>query len=181
MFDRLIELLKQFGRLFLFWDIINPYDGGIVLRLGKFRRNTKPGLNWIWPFLIERVISVRTATQTLVVGPQSLMTTDGKTIVVSVVATCRVSDPKTFIIAIEGGISALDDAATGAVSELIMKHSLDELREMNLNLRLSNAIKKLAEPWGVTVDRVQVQDFTIMRSLRLLQHIQQSYAESKEF
>jgi regulator of protease activity HflC (stomatin/prohibitin superfamily) len=181
MFDKLIDLIKQFGRIFIFWDIITPYEGGIILRLGKYNRNARVGLNWIWPLYIERVVNCCSSNQTLVVGPQSLMTKDGKSVVITIVVTCRVIDPKAFIIDVRSGEQALDDAATGEVSDLIMNSTVEELRNMRLNLRLTNAIKKLAEPWGIEVKKVQIQDLTVTRSLRLIQSVSQTYPVKQEF
>lgn len=181
MFDKLIELIRQFGRAFLFWYIVDPYESGVILRLGEYNRMTKVGWNWIWPFYIERAITANVATHTLTVGPQSLKTKDGHQLVISTVITCVVDDAKKFILEINGGVAALDDAAPGAVSELVMSSTLEELEKMRLNLKLTNAIEKLASPWGISVKRVQIVDFSTMRSVRLLQHVTQTYADKKEF
>lgn len=181
MFDKIIDLLKQFGRFFQFWVIFDPWEGGVILRLGKFHRMSQPGLNWIWPFMIEFGASADTATHTLMVGPQSLMTKDGKQIVITTVITCVVDDPKPFIIEIKGGVQALDDAATGVVSKLIMSHTLEELLKIDMANELSKDVRRFAKPWGVGIKQVQISDFTTMRSLRLLMTQSHLYPERKEF
>ena len=181
MFDKLVDLIKQFGRLFLFWYIVDPYEAGVVLRFGNFHRMTKPGLNWIWPFVIERVLTANVAVHTLVVGPQSLMTKDGKQIVITTVITCTVEEAKAFILQVNGGMTALDDAATGVVSKLIMGNTLEGLLGMDISNELTKDIRRFAKPWGVGVNRVQLSDFTVMRSLRLLMTQNHIYPERKEF
>lgn len=181
MFDRLVELIKSFGRAFIFWYVVDPYEAGIILRLGKFHRMSKEGFNWTWPLYLERVLTANVATHTLTVGPQSLKTKDGKSLVITTVITCTVKDVKKFILEINGGVTALDDAAPGAVSDLIMANTLEDLEKMRLQTRLTNAIRELAEPWGIAVRRVQIVDFSPMRSIRLLQHVTQTYADRKEF
>ncbi len=181
MFDKLVDLLKQFGRFFVFWYVMDPYEGGVILRLGKFHRMAKVGWNWLLPFVIEREIGCTTATTTLLVGPQSLMTKDGKQIVISTVITATVEEPKLFILEINGGMSALDDAATGVVSRLVMEHSLEDLLKMDIANELTKDVRRFAKPWGVGISRVQLSDFTVMRSIRLLQSMAHSYPERKEF
>lgn len=181
MFDKLVDLLKSFGRAFIFWYIVDPYERGIVLRLGVFHRMARAGWNWLWPMYIERVLTANVATHTLTVGPQSLKTKDHKQLVITTVITCTIADAKKFILEINGGVAALDDAAPGAVAELVMGSTMEELEKMRLGLKLTNSIIKLAEPWGIAVARVQVVDFSPMRSVRLLQHVTQSYADRKEF
>lgn len=181
MFDKLVDLLKQFGRFFVFWYICDPYEGGVILRLGKFHRMAKMGWNWIWPFLIERELGCNAAVHTLVVGPQSLMTKDGKQIVITTVITCTVEEPKAFILEINGGMTALDDAATGVVSKLVMGNTMESLLGMDIANELTKDIRRFAKPWGVGVNKVQLSDFTVMRSLRLMMTQSHLYPERKEF
>jgi len=181
IFDRLFDFIKSFGRFFMFWCILDPYESGLVLRFGKFHRMAQIGWNWIYPLLIERVLTANVATHTLTIGPQSLKTKDHKQLVITTVITCTISDAKKFILEINGGVAALDDAAPGAVADLVMSSTMEELEKMRLGTRLTNSIRALAEPWGIQVTRVQVVDFSPMRSVRLLQHVTQSYADRKEF
>lgn len=181
MFDKLIELVKQFGRLFLFWEVVPAYDGGVIMRLGKFHRLTKEGWNWIWPFLIEVVITTNVVTETMLVGPQSLLTGDGKQVVITTVITFNKDDVKTFILDINGGDRVIDDAAPGVIAELIMQHSFDQLLDMDIGNELSKMMRRFAKRYGVNIQRVQIVDFSTIRSLRLLQSVTQSYTPHKEF
>lgn len=181
MFDRLIDLFKQFGRFFQFWYVMDPYEGGVILRLGKFHRMAEVGWNWIIPFMVERELGCNAAVHTLVVGPQSLMTKDSKQIVITTVITCTVEDPKLFILEINGGMTALDDAATGVVSRLVMGNTLEQLLAMDISNELTKDVRRFAKPWGVGISRVQLSDFTTMRSLRLLMTQAHLYPDRKEF
>ncbi len=177
MFDKIIDLLKQFGRAFVFWFIVDPYEGGVILRLGNFQRMLKPGWNWMWPGYVERALTANTAVHTLMVGPQSLYTKDGHQIVIKTVLTCTVEDVMTYLFKVNGGVQALDDAACGVVSDLIQSKTLDELRGMDMSNKLSIDIRRFAKTWGIALTRAQIVDFTPMRSIRLLQSINQSYVE----
>jgi regulator of protease activity HflC (stomatin/prohibitin superfamily) len=177
VFDKLIDVLKQFGRAFVFWYICDPYEGGVILRLGKYHRMIENGWNWMWPGYIERALTANIAVHTLIVGPQSLYTKDGKQIVIKTVVTCTVEDSKTFLFKVNGGVQALDDAACGVVSELIQSKTLDELRDMDVSNDLTIKIRRFAKGWGMAITRVQIVDFTPMRSIRLLQSVNQSYVE----
>lgn len=180
MLDKLIDLLRQFGRFFKFWLIYDPWEGGVILRLGKVDRKAKPGLNWIIPGNIEMGTSTNVMVHTLMVGPQSLLTKDGQQVVITTVITCEVEDSELFITKVNGGMSALDDAATGVVSALIMEHTLAELKSMNINNELTKDVRRLAKKWGVGVSQVQLSDFATMRSVRLLTSIAHSYPDRKE-
>lgn len=181
MLDKLVELLKQFWRFLIFFDTMPEYEGGVVLRLGKYNRDAKPGWNWIWPFMIEKVLSTTVVAETMVTAPQSLLTKDGKALVISTVITFTKPDPKLFLLTINGGDRVIEDAAYGVISELIMKNSLVELGTMDVANELSIKMRRFAKRYGVEIQRVQIADFTVTRSLRLMQSVTNSYATNKEF
>lgn len=181
MFDKIFDFIKQFARFFVFWYVQDPYNGALIIRLGKVKKRAKAGLNWMLPFLVDMIIECNVATHTLVVGPQSLMTKDGKQIVITTVITCTVEDVEPFLLKINGGMTALDDAATGVVSRLIMDHTLEQLLTMDMANELTKDVRRFAKPWGVGISRVQLSDFTVMKSMRLLMSQNHLYPDRKEF
>lgn len=181
MFDKLIDLIKQFGRFFVVWYILDPYNGALIIRLGKVLKKAKPGWNWLAPFMIDMILECNVKTHTLNVGPQSLMTKDGKQVVISTVITCTVEDVEPFLLQVNGGMTALDDAATGVVSRLVMEHTLEELHAMDIANELTKDVRRFAKPWGVGITRVQLSDFTVMRSIRMLMSQNHLYPDRKEF
>ncbi len=180
MFDKIFEVLAKFGRFFLFWTICDPYQGGVVLRLGRFHRLLIPGFNWIWPFLIERAIECNTVAETMMVGPQSLTTTDGQHVVISTVITFEVSDPKVYLLEIQGMSRVIEDSTYGVVSENITKRSWEAIRTMDLANELTKDVRRFAKRYGVNILRVQIGDLTTTRSIRLMQSITNAYAPQKE-
>jgi len=137
------------------------------------------------PLGIERALTANTAVHTIVVGPQSLMTKDKKAVVITTVITtvisCTVDNAQDFILKINDGVQALEDAATGCFSDLVMSKTFEELTTMKLAHELSKAVRAFAKPWGVYVRQVQISDFTPMKSFRLLQSQNHYYPPAKEF
>jgi regulator of protease activity HflC (stomatin/prohibitin superfamily) len=181
MFDKIFDFIKQFARFFVFWYVQDPYNGALIIRLGKVWKKASPGLNWMLPFLIDMVIECNVSTHTLVVGPQSLVTKDGKPVVITTVITCTVEDVEPFLLQVNGGMTALDDAATGVVSRLVMGNTWDQLLAMDIANELTKDVRRFAKPWGVGISRVQLSDFMQMRSLRLLMSQNHIYPDRKEF
>lgn len=181
MFDRLIELVIQFIELFRFFQVVKTYQGGVILRLGKFKRNAKVGFNWLLPFYIDEVIHCNVVTETMLVGPQSLTTRDGKQVVVSTVITFKVEDPKIFLLEIEGANRVIEDSTFGEVSDWVTSRTWGQLVEADVANELSKKMRRRAKVFGVEIQRVQIVDLTTSRSIRLLQSISTSYAPNKEF
>lgn len=181
MFEKLVDLLKQFWRFFVFVDILPQWEGGVVLRFGRYHRDAKPGPNWIWPFLIETVISTSVVAETMVTAPQSLLTSDGKAVVISTVITFIKTDAKTFLLTIQGGDRVIEDASYGVISDIVMKNTLESLVSIDLANELTIKVRRFARKYGVEVQRVQIADFSTTRSLRLMQSVTNSYSNSKEY
>ena len=80
MFEKLFEFIQQFAELFKFWEVVHPYEGGLVLRLGVYHRDLKPGFNWLIPFGVDHTITEYTVKRTSRVHSMSTDTKDGTTI-----------------------------------------------------------------------------------------------------
>lgn len=170
MFDKLVDLIVSSLRLFMFFTVVDSYAGGVILRFGKFHRLATPGFHWLWPFNIETVLTTNVVPETINVGPQSLTTADGTSVVIATVVTFGISDVKTFLLEIEGANQVVMDSAYGVVSELVLGSTWEELMNVDLAHELSKAVRKQAKRYGVDVKAVAISDFTRSHSLRLMQH-----------
>jgi regulator of protease activity HflC (stomatin/prohibitin superfamily) len=169
MFDKLIDLIITFAKLFQFWRVLSPYQAGVRIRLGKYHSTLGPGWHWFAPFNIDSLIEDSVVTETIEIRPQSLTTKDGKQIVLSSVVTCHIEDVKTFLLDVEGRNAALKDATCGVISDFIMKRTWAELNDIqDIGNELAKAVRRKAKMYGVNVHTVQLADFTITRSFRLI-------------
>ena|ERR1700674_4696817 len=170
MFDKLVELLIDSIKLFRLFVTIHAFEAGVVLRFGKFHRVVGPGLVWIWPFDVDEVYFAPTHILTMVIGPQSLTTKDGKQVVVSTMITHFVKDPKLYLLTIQGSESAVEDTAYGVVAKFVMDRSWDDLMHEDLTKELTQKMRQRADDYGVSVKQAQIIDLTPSRSIRLIQH-----------
>lgn len=174
MFDKLIDVLINFVDLFKFFVVIRVFEGGVVLRFGKFHRMAPPGLRWKWPFNIEEVFYANIVATTRVIGPQSLTTRDGYAVIVSSVITYEVEDVKKFLLEVSHGHAALEDSTYAVVADMVMSSNWEELMSVDLARKMEIAVRRQAKKWGVNVRQLQLADFTRSTSLRLIQsHVEQ--------
>lgn len=92
MLDRLLEFLLQGLQLFQPFVVLRAYERGVVLRLGRFHREIGQGFHWLIPLRVEEVQATNIVLETMNVGPQSLTTADGVSIVISVVVSFRIEN-----------------------------------------------------------------------------------------
>ena len=172
MFDKLIDIILQFIKLFQFWTVIDAYAAGVRQRMGKFHAVLKPGFHWIAPFSIDKVIWDSVVTETLRVKPQSLTTKDGIPVTVSSVVTFHIDDVKIFLLDVEGRNAVIEDSTYGATSDFVMKRTWEELNAINdIGNELGKDVRRQAKRYGVAIDKVQLVDFARCRSLRLIQSL----------
>lgn len=177
MLERLLDFLISSLRLLQPWYVLTDYEGGVVLRFGRFHRMAEPGIHWLIPFGVEHLIYTNVVSETINIGPQSLTTAKtadepAESIVISTVVTFSVSDAKAFLLTIEGGNAALEDLSIGVNSELVCRTPWSKLSDpavFDLPNELTKLTRRRAKSWGVEIERVQIADLSRCRSLRLLQ------------
>ena len=167
MFDKLVEFVIRFADLFRFWCVINQWERGIVLRLGKYHRAARPGLIWLWPFAIEHVFFEEVYRKVASLPPQSLTTADGKGVIVSAVVTYRVRNAKQVILQAGGHEEAIIASVPGTIGELVMAANWIDLNTEEFRQTVTNYANTAARGWGMEVEEVKFSNLVAARSLRL--------------
>jgi regulator of protease activity HflC (stomatin/prohibitin superfamily) len=143
--------------------IVNQYERGVVLRLGKLRPEIKmPGLRVIIPLVDQmRKISIRIVT--LPVDSQQVITKDNVSIDVAAVAYYQVNDPIKSVVEIENVISATYQIAQTTVRNVVGQSSLDEV--LSQTSAINDKIKKILDTataqWGIYVSTVELKDIKL--------------------
>ena len=169
MFDRLFDIVFQFLDLFKFWVILNPFEQGVVVRLGKYNRVVAEGFHWTYPFNIDNVLIDNVVPRTVNLGEQGLTTADSKTITVSAVVTAKISDIRKALLEVENVDEALMDSCYATIGDLICAHDWDTIRTPEFTETVTKACRKQAWRYGLEVLRVQFADRIPCRAIRLLQ------------
>jgi regulator of protease activity HflC (stomatin/prohibitin superfamily) len=169
MFERLFEFLAQFGELFQCWTIVDPYEGGLVLRLGVFHRELKPGFNWLIPFHIEHIITEHTVPRTARIHSMSTTTKDGRTIGFEAVVTWRINDLKKSLLEVSSLKDAIADCCMGVIGMELHGSSWEDIVQGKVLEALTSVCRKNGWKWGVEIQRVQLTGVAVARNIRLLQ------------
>lgn len=138
--------------------IINQYEKGVVLRLGKFKNIAEPGLNLILPY-IETLITVDIREKVINVEPQKVITKDNVSVTVDAVIYYKVVDPVKAEFEVEDFDLAATTLAQTNLRNVIGDKSLDEIlvaRDV-INDNLREVLDEATHTWGVKVTRVEVQ------------------------
>jgi regulator of protease activity HflC (stomatin/prohibitin superfamily) len=112
--------------------VAQEYQRGVVFRLGRFTGLRGPGLYWIIPLGIERVVTIDTRTRTVSAEQQETITRDSVTVKVNAVLWYRIVDAGKSVIAVTDAPAAVYQLALTSLRNIIGQHDLDEvLQERN--------------------------------------------------
>jgi len=156
----LLIVLVIFGIITLLASvkIVEQYEKGIVLRLGKFKSVVGPGLNLVIPY-IETLLKVDVRERVINVDPQKVITKDNVSVTVDAVIYYKVVD----VVKAEFEVEDFDMAATTLAQtnlrNVVGDKTLDETLTARdvINSSLRNVLDEATHGWGVKVTRVEVQ------------------------
>ncbi|MFP5386383.1 MAG: slipin family protein [Bacteriovoracia bacterium] len=149
-----------FAALILFSaiKILNEFERGVVLRLGKFAGVRGPGLIILVPGL-EKMLKVDLRLVTMDIPSQDIISKDNVTLKVNGVVYFKVSNPERAIIAIENYYHATAQIAQTTLRSVVGQYELDEIlahRDV-INSKLQGILDELTEPWGIKVTNVELK------------------------
>ncbi len=138
--------------------IINPYEKGLVERLGKYQRTVDSGLTLIIPFL-EKITKVDMREQVVDIPPQAVITKDNVVVEVDAVVYYEITDPVKVTYNVVNFWMAATKLAQTNLRNLVGDMALDESltsREV-INTTLRKILDDATDKWGVKVARVELQ------------------------
>jgi len=164
-----IALISMFLSVYILLalKIAKEWERVVVLRLGKFRRLRGPGMFFIIPLVetIAQVVDMRIRSTDF--ASESTLTKD--TVPVNVDAICfwMVWDAKKAILEVEDYYLAIVLSAQTALRDIIGIHELADMltHRGELGNRLREMLDEKTNPWGITVQSVEIRDIIIPKDL----------------
>src|SRR5882672_7073290 len=148
--------------------IAKQWEKAVVLRLGRYAGIRGPGLFWILPLIdtVSSWIDQRVITTNFVA--EQTLTSDTVPVNVDAVLFWMVYDPEKAALEVQDYQQAVSWAAQTALRDIIGRTALTELlrgRE-RIEEELQKLIDERSNPWGVTVQSVEMRDVVIPDALQ---------------
>lgn len=158
----LIIMLLVFGI-----RIVNQYERGIVLTLGKFSGVREPGLRIIIP-IIQRMIKVDIRTIPFDVPQQEVITRDNVTVKVDAVVYFRVIDSAKAVLENTNYIASTSQFAQSALRDVAGNVELDDLlsKRSEISQQIKEIVDAETEKWGVDVSIVKLQNIELPENMK---------------
>jgi regulator of protease activity HflC (stomatin/prohibitin superfamily) len=148
--------------------VSKQWEKAVVLRLGRYVGIRGPGLFWIVPLMdtVSSWIDQRIITTSF--AAEQTLTSDTVPVNVDAVLFWMVYDPEKAALEVQDYQQAVSWAAQTALRDIIGRTALTELlrgRE-RIEEELQKLIDERSNPWGVTVQSVEMRDVVIPDALQ---------------
>jgi len=148
--------------------VAKQWERAIVLRLGRFIGLRGPGIFWIVPFVdgVASWIDQRTITTSF--AAEQTLTSDTVPVNVDAVLFWMVHDAQKAALEVQDYAQAVSWAAQTALRDIIGRTALTDL--LRGRERIENELQQLIDarsnPWGITVQSVEMRDVVIPSALQ---------------
>jgi regulator of protease activity HflC (stomatin/prohibitin superfamily) len=147
--------------------VINQYERGVVLTLGRFSGIRSPGLRVVVP-IFQRVIKVDVRTNTIDIPKQEVITKDNVTVNVDAVVYFRVTDAEKAVLETTNFIYATSQFAQAALRDVTGNVDLDSLlgKRDEVSMQIKQIVDVQTEKWGIDVENVKVQNIELPQDMK---------------
>ena len=147
--------------------VINQYERGVVLTLGRFTGIREPGLRVVIP-IFQRLIKVDVRSTPIDVPKQEIITKDNVTIGVDAVVYLRVIDAGKAVLETTNYIYATSQFAQAALRDVTGNADMDELlsKREEMSQKIKEIVDSETDKWGIDVENVKIQNIEIPQDMK---------------
>jgi len=158
-----IVIIFGFGGL----RVINEYERGVVLTLGKYKRTFKPGLKWIF-LIFQRMIRVDIRITTVDIPRQEAITKDNVPVGINAVVYFKVNKAEDAVLKVERYPYAVSQYALAALRDMIGGAELDTVltERDRIAAEIKRVVDKETDPWGIDVTAIKMQDIELPAGMK---------------
>jgi len=142
--------------------VVNQYQRGVVLTLGKYTGTKQPGLRFVIP-IFQRMIRVDVRSTPIDIPKQEVITRDNVTANVDAVVYFRVLDAPKAVLETTNYVYATSQFAQAALRDVTGNFELDEI--LSKREEISEKIKEIVDAqtsqWGIDVENVKMQNIEL--------------------
>lgn len=147
--------------------VINQYERGVVLTLGRFTGTRGPGLRVVVP-IFQRIIRVDVRSTPIDVPKQEVITKDNVTVGVDAVVYFKVIDAPKAVLETTNYIYATSQFAQAALRDVTGNVDLDDLlsKREEISQQIKEIVDRQTDQWGIDVENVKVQNIELPQDMK---------------
>lgn len=167
LFTGLWSIIKDIAGFFKFITFVDPWDEGILVRRGKYKRVVKSGVVWHQPFGFDDLHLTNVRPSAMELNEQTVETADGVSVTVCGVFLWSIFDVKKSMLDVEDAAETLSELSIGIIQEQIEQQDWEYINTPEFRKDITKAIQKAARKWGIAVSKFKFHDCTRVVALRV--------------
>ena len=147
--------------------VINQYERGVILTLGKFSGVREPGLRFVIP-VFQKLMRVDVRSTPIDVPKQEVITKDNVTVGVDAVVYFRVIDAPKAMLETTNYIYATSQFAQAALRDVTGNVDMDDLlaKRESISQQIKEIVDKETDKWGIDVENVKIQNIELPQDMK---------------
>ncbi len=147
--------------------VIDQYERGVVLTLGKYSSTRSPGLTWLF-IGIQQMTKIDLRITTIDIPQQEVITKDNVPVGINAVVFFQVQSAEHAILNIKDYTLAVSQYAQAALRDVIGGIELDSLlsEREQISEEIQKNVGKATESWGLLVTDIKIQDIELPADMK---------------
>lgn len=147
--------------------VINQYERGVILTLGRYTGIREPGLRIVVP-IFQRVIKVDVRSTPIDVPKQEIITRDNVTVNVDAVVYLRVIEASKAVLETTNYVYATSQFAQAALRDVAGNVDLDDLlaKRDEISQQIKQIVDTETDKWGIDVENVKIQNIELPTDMK---------------
>ncbi|MBI5226040.1 slipin family protein [Candidatus Micrarchaeota archaeon] len=160
--------------------ILNAWEKGVVLTLGKYSRTADSGVNFVVP-MFQTLIRVDMRIRTVDIPKQEAMTKDNVPVAINAVVYFKVEKAEDAVLKIQDYQYAVSQYAQTALRDVVGNATMDEVLTDRDKIaeEIRGLVDKETNPWGVDISSIKMQDIELPEDLKRIMSRQASAEREK--
>lgn len=147
--------------------IVDEYERGVVLTLGRYSYTLGPGLKLLVP-IFQRAIKVDVRITTSDIPQQEVITKDNVPVGINAVVYFRVLKAEDAVLKIQNYTYAITQYAQTALRDVIGGVELDTLltERQQISENIKSVVDQETTDWGIDVTAIKIQDIEVPADMK---------------
>lgn len=147
--------------------IVQQYQQGVVLRLGRYKRSLEPGVQFVIP-IVDSVRRIDMRIRVENVENQDIITKDSVPVTLNAVVYYQAVNAQRALLDVEDYRKATRTLAQTILRSNLGAHTMQEMLtdQKTLDDLLRSELDKATEPWGIKVTGVEIRSMDLPEGLR---------------
>lgn len=132
-------------------QVINTYERGVMLTLGKNPKPIEPGVVFKFP-LIQEIFTTPIMPDTISPSSVNVTTADGRTISVRVAIEYEITDAQKWLIEVTDATTNLADLTRGFVADYLTDINWEEVVQKRTRTEIKNKLNRKCQEFGCKIN-----------------------------